>query len=832
MKYTGSISPEETRRLKQSVSKSTHMGSISPEETKRLKSSINNEIQPEDVGDLTRSGVAIEEKVSEPGFIEGLKESGRRQLSDPMAYVAGATRGLDAFTGGGVKQSAALLKSLHPDVDYDQAIAEQQQFEKEDFDQYPLLTVPSYVVGTATSPINKLLPFGKEKEVLNKAGALLNIGKTAGNTAVQTALTNVTEGNLKDAPKNLSEGFGYGAVAGGGVSALGNVVAPVIGKTLSGGGKFAARTIARSSPEAVDDYLALDKATRQRIGRGEVEPIHKIGQRWEDEVSSKASKIETEPQELSNIVSQQPGKVKGQDLLRDLEDEKERFITSREGVINNPEDAKYISWLDTQIQSFEAPEHLAYQEALESVGPEQLLKYKQSPGNYKNAPNFNEIAQDIESTLTQTKKGVSDESGKSFDILINKNINIPKSYITDILNRAKDKLIEPTEAAEISRSAIDDTLRRIEAYKGDLIRGEDVKKLVQETQAKSGFGLPPNKWASLPEKSKRDLQYEYNELLKADPDYRAQMEKTSELTDFYNRATKEKLLPLEERKLTQFLPKVSGDTDEVLRKSKEYIGQLGEKTGKDYLSQIQQASEGKKMQEALQKAGYTMDEIDNILSKINNPNYPELSASRVFEMLPQAEKHGVGDIFEKRIASPEYMAKKGEFTNLKRSLEDQKQAATGAAGIESIGKGIYSPRKTEGTRALDKLTQFDEKNATDWAKQLRLSALRDHFKSDITAGSRSEQLFANLANRAGADGWIKQAAAFVGAANDVYGRDTVRKALDIVADIEQMMSTGRVAEARKAISNMYNKSGVSAPVLAARELYMELFPPQITQNKE
>ena len=123
MKYTGSISPEETRRLKQSVSKSTHMGSISPEETKRLKSSINNEIQPEDVGDLTRSGVAIEEKVSEPGFIEGLKESGRRQLSDPMAYVAGATRGLDAFTGGGVKQSAALLKSLHPDVDYDQAIA-------------------------------------------------------------------------------------------------------------------------------------------------------------------------------------------------------------------------------------------------------------------------------------------------------------------------------------------------------------------------------------------------------------------------------------------------------------------------------------------------------------------------------------------------------------------------------------------------------------------------------------------------------------------------------------------------------------------------------------
>jgi len=758
----------------------------------------------EDVGDLSRSGEAIREKIEEPGFIEGLKSSARRQLSDPMAYVAGLERGANAWSSGGVSQIAALLNSLKPGVDYAQALRDQKQIEKEDFENYPLLTYPTAAVGTFTAPLNKL-----------GIGGTPSVLKTAINAAGQTAIERAISGDLRNTDKNLEEGAAGGFAIGGAIHGLPSIAMPVAEKI----GKGFARILTRSSPEAIEDYLKLDKATRKAIGNGEIQKTHEIAQDWENQLRNKEYNLSGRDSELSKIVSNQPGKIKGQDLRADLEDELERFTKSREGVINNPEDANYISWLNNQIDSLEAPEHAEYQKLLESAGPENVISYKENPRKYDDAPTFNEISQSLEDELLKTKKGISKESTKSFEILDNNNVSVQKKQIINNLQRYKSNLRAPTQENEAAKAAIDATIRRIKEYPGRTIRGGDLKELIQSTQAKAGFDRPQSEWALVPEKVNKDLQSQYNEILKKDPEYRRQMEKVSDVTDFYNRATRDKLLPLEEGRLTSFLPKLEQDETGRLRKSQEYLRELGRRTERDYLGEIELAGEAKRVNDALQKAGYTTEQVKEILSKANVPSYPQLSPSRVFEMLPEARAQGVEDIFEKRLATPEYLQKRGEFSRLEKALEEQKGVSPNAAGIENIGKTLYAPSKAEGSRPLTKLTEYDTKNATDWAKRLQMSALASHFKGEGTAGSRSVQALTNAAGGS-SGGTMAKMMAVVGAVNDIYGKAAVRKGLDAVAEIERIMSTGNAKQALDMIRRLPKES-------VARELVNNFFPPEI-----
>jgi hypothetical protein len=769
------------------------------------------EEQESELGDLAASGSAIREKVEEPGFIEGLKESGKRQLSDPMAYAAGAQRGLDAWTSGGLKQAVAGLKALHPKTTYEQALREQQQLEKEDFEKYPLTTYPAYAVGAFTSPVNKLTLGGAPSALKSAVGA-----------AAQTAIERALSGDIREADKNLMQGAGAGFAVGGALGAIPEVVTPAL-KTI---GKATARTLTRSNPQAIEDYLQLTKEARKSIGKGEIEPTHKLAQQWEDQMREKELRLTQREPELAAVAARDTRKTSSKDVLGDLEKERSEFLASRQGILND-EDNKYLGYLDKQIEAFEAPEHLRYGELLEKVNPEQVIKYKENPKYFTEAPTFNQIAQNILEDLGGVREKVTGNSQFSKSILKRDKVQIPKEEIERVLNYAKKKSKGLTEGSEIAISAIEDTLRRVRESRGKTVSGLKLKELIQETQKKANMGQPMTKWQGTPEKTKTKLQGNLNEILKTkSPAYAESMVPTAEETKFFSRFSKDKVIPEDEQALTNFLSSMAREKTGGTRQAKQFIGelegrQLGERTGRAHLPAVEQAESARRFANELEKSGYSRDEVDRILREVNTPTYSDLSSSRIFQMLPEAEKHGIGDILEKRIASPEYVAKRGEFTRTQRALDEQKNVAPTAASLETIGKGMYAPSKQEGTRGLDKLVEFDAANATDWAKKLQMSALASHFKSEGTAGSRTVQTFGNFVQ----DPSLKQMAVAIGSLTDIFGKEAVRRGLNIVADIEQAMASGRTKQALDMIRKLPRES-------VARELVNNFFPPGIAEGND
>jgi hypothetical protein len=782
---------------------------ITSNDLKKRFGSLKPEDQEPDLGDLSASGEAIREKVDEPGFIEGLKESGKRQLSDPIAYVAGAQRGLDAWTAGGLKQAVAGLKALNPKTTYEQALREQQQLEKEDFENYPLLTYPAYAYGTFTSPLNKL-----------KLGGAPGILKSAAGAAAQTAIERTLSDDIRKADKNILGGAWRGGAVGGALGAI--PAAAGFAKTI---GKATARTLTRSNPQAIEDYLQLTKEARKSIGKGEIEPTHKLAQQWEDQMREKELRLTQREPELAAVAARDTRKTSSKDVLGDLEQERSEFLASRQGVLND-EDNKYLGYLDKQIEAFEAPEHLRYGELLDKVNPEQVIKYKENPKYFTEAPTFNQIAQNILEDLGGVRDKVTGSSQFSKSILKRDKVQIPKEEIERVLNSAKKKSRGLTEGSEIAISAIEDTLRRVRESRGKTVSGLKLKELIQETQQKANMGQPMTKWQGTPEKTKTRLQGELNEILKTgSPAYAESMVPTAEETKFFSRFSKDKVIPEDEQALTNFLSSMAREKTGGTRQAKQFIGelegrQLGERTGRSHLPAVEQAESARRFANELEKAGYTRDEVDRILREANTPTYSDLDASRIFQMLPEAEKHGIGDILEKRIASPEYVAKRGEFTRTQRALDEQKNVAPTAASLETIGKGMYAPSKSEGTRGLDKLVQFDAANATDWAKQLQMSALASHFKGEGTAGSRTVQTFGNFVQ----DPSFKQMAVAIGSLTDIFGKEAVRRGLNIVADIEQAMASGRTKQALDMIRKLPRES-------VARELVNNFFPPRIAEVK-
>jgi hypothetical protein len=393
-----------------------------------------------------------------------------------------------------------------------------------------------------------------------------------------------------------------------------------------------------------------------------------------------------------------------------------------------------------------------------------------------------QLADDVQTSIQDLKKKVSQGSKEAYDILGNSDIKVKTTPIWSEMQGVADSMrpggIAPlTEQGQKAHSTIQNLAAKLKELP-ETITGPQAKQFIQELDNVIDYGQRNGEFSGDVSNALLNLRRNFDQQLKSLPAYQQKMAEIADNTRLLKSASERFG---DSRAAVSRLNSIAGRT---AGEDRELLEKLGTITGRDFKNPVSQFESA----QGVLKDQNALEQIKSSLPEYSNAKKLELESQQLAR--PEASPEFVESQLRAKGLPEKRSAAESQFQNASQKLSEAEEKlkpykSLGPMNTQNAIKGLMKAPGSENIELRRTIEDLSKMSGKDFANMIADRRAADAFKGEFRIGSRNVNLWGMFGFVTGGP-MGAAGSATVGALVDRFGPQMAQKILDGVLKIQGM----------------------------------------------